>query len=179
MGISKGSESELIRLTAVDFFTGQILIDNLVYPSVPMANWSTRYSGVSASNMHTAVRKGTAIHGRDKARMGLLQFVGPETVIVVHGGSGDFQALRWIHTHVIDTFILESYVGHEGGKQAACEKTTEGKSEGGGGRSLKDLCKRKLGIDVQTKGKQGHDSYEDAMGARELVVDWMRTIPDA
>ena len=169
MGTSTTSEVELIRLTAIDFFTSATLIDNLVQPSVPMAHYNTRYSGVSAAAMRTAVQNGTAIRGRDRARTALLQFVGPETVVVVHGGKGDFGALRWIHTLIVDTYLLEGYVGV--GRNE--------KGEGGGGRkSLKDLCKRKVGVAVQMKGKLGHDSYEDAMASRELVVQWMKGIPD-
>ncbi|KAJ9609649.1 hypothetical protein H2200_005977 [Cladophialophora chaetospira] len=166
MGTSKNGESELIRLTAVDFFSGAILIDNLVQPTVPMAHYNTRYSGVTQAAMCDAVRTGAAINGRDRARMALFQFVGPDTVLVVHGGSSDFTALRWIHPNIVDTFILEGYTGQ--------------KVEGG--KSLQNLCKVKLGIDVQVRdpkmGKFGHDSYEDAMATRELAVQWVRAIPD-
>lgn len=167
MGTSSTSEVELIRLTAVDFFTGKILIDNLVQPSVPMAHYNTRYSGVTPGAMRHAIRSGSAIQGRDRARMALLEFVGPETVVIVHGGSSDFSALRWIHPHIIDTFIVEGYTG----------KKVEG------GKSLQNLCKVNLGLDVQIRdakaGKLGHDSYEDAMATRELAIQSMRNIPDA
>ena len=166
MGTSSSFEAELIRLTAVDFLTGRILIDNLVQPSVPMKHYNTKYSSVTAAAMRQAVRSGSAIHGRDRARMALLQFVGPETVVIVHGGSSDFSALRWIHPNIIDTFILEGYTGQ--------------KVEGG--KSLQNLCKVNLGLDVQVRdpkaGKLGHDSYEDAMATRELAIQWMRGIPD-
>jgi RNA exonuclease 1 len=167
MGISRNNEPELIRLTAIDFFTGAILIDNLVAPDVPLAHYNTHYSGVSARHMATAIRNRTAIHGRDRARMGLLEFVGPETVVVVHGGSGDFRALRWIHPLIVDTEILEGYAGP---------------NVVPGGKSLKNLCKVRLGIDVQVRdpanGKLGHDSVEDALATRELAIQWMQSIPD-
>jgi RNA exonuclease 1 len=133
-----------------------------------MAHYNTRYSSVSPSAMHAAVCKGTAILGRDRARLALLGFVDPETVIVVHGGSGDFGALRWIHPLVVDTFILEGYEGPAVDGQA--------------GRSLKELCRRKVGIEVQVRdranGKLGHDSLEDAMATRELLLAWMKSIPE-
>ena len=109
MGTATNSEVELICLTAVDFFTGSILIDNLVYPSIPMAHYNTRYSGVFTSQINSALRNGTAMLGRDRARAALLEYIGPDTVVIVHGGRSDFEALRWIHPHVIDTFILEGY----------------------------------------------------------------------
>jgi RNA exonuclease 1 len=167
MGISRNNEPELIRLTAIDFFTGAILIDNLVAPDVPLAHYNTHYSGVSARHMATAIRNRTAIHGRDRARMGLLEFVGPETVVVVHGGSGDFRALRWIHPLIVDPEILEGYAG---------PNVVPGE------KSLKNLCKVKLGIDVQVRdaanGKLGHDSVEDALATRELAIQWLQSIPD-
>lgn len=157
MGVSVAGESELIRLTAVDFFTGDILVDNLVQPQVPMLHYNTRYSGVTRGDIQHAIRQGTCIFGKDRARELLWRYVGPETIVVVHGGRGDFSELRWIHEHVVDSFILESMTG------------TEIK----GGKSLKNLCKVKLGIDVQRKGRKGHDSLEDAMACRELVIDRM------
>ncbi|KIY00842.1 uncharacterized protein Z520_03508 [Fonsecaea multimorphosa CBS 102226] len=184
MGVSATGDSELIRLTAVDFFSGAVLIDNLVAPSVAMMHYNTRYSGVTARDMREAIKSRTAIFGRDCAREALLRLLGPDTVVVVHGGSNDLSALRWIHPLIIDTYILEGYTGVH---------RTEG------GRSLQNLCKVKLGIAVQVSGPQsrrddgagvqtqtqtqrrrkGHDSYEDAMAARELVVHWATRIPDA
>ncbi|OAL38331.1 hypothetical protein AYO20_02390 [Fonsecaea nubica] len=208
MGVSATGDQELIRLTAVDFFSGAVLIDKLVAPAVAMTHYNTRFSGVTAADMREAVRTRTAIlGGRDRAREALVRGgggdhrrVGPDTIVVVHGGSNDFSALRWIHPLVIDTHILEGYTGVK----------TEG------GRSLQNLCKLKLGIAVQVKrprllsfgrpgvvGSQsqsqsqsqgrgqtqsqsrshrpqkGHDSYEDAMAARELLVHWTMRIPDS
>lgn len=206
MGISRTGETELIRLTAIDFFSGTVLIDALVSPSVPMKHFNTRYSGVSARDMREAVRYGTAIHGRDAARQLLLEYVGPETVVVVHGGQNDFTALRWIHPCIVDTFILEGYVktipatvampagdGARGGVgddtgSGGQEQTQEGQgsrksSDKPQKRSLQHLCMVKLGLAVQGnrpgKRRVGHDSYEDAMACRELVVDWFKMIPDA
>lgn len=165
MGTSINNEPELIRLTAVNFFTGAILVDNLVSPTVALKHYNTRYSGVTPADMRKAVREGTCIFGRDKARELLWRHVGPETVAVVHGGSNDFSALRWTHPHVVDTHILESYTGVR----------TEG------GRSLQNLCRLKLGIEVQQRNvpgrTAGHDSLEDSMACRELAVDWIGTIP--
>ncbi|KAK5307460.1 hypothetical protein LTR99_000432 [Exophiala xenobiotica] len=163
MGVSITGESELIRISAVDFFTGSVLLDKLVQPSVPMMHYNTRYSGVTWTDMWDAVRNGTCIYGRDMAREMLWKHIRPETIVVVHGGRNDFEALRWIHTRVIDSFILESYTGIK----------TEG------GRSLQNLCLLKLGIAVQQKDvRKGHDSLEDAMACRELVIDWMNLLPD-
>lgn len=160
MGYAEDGEAELIRLTAVDFFTQETLLDNLISPSVAMKHFNTKYSGVTPGAMTAALRKGTCFHGRDAARDALFRFIGPETVIVVHGGNSDLTALRWLHPHIVDTFILEGYHG--------------AKTEGG--RSLKNLIKLKKDLDIQTGN--GHDSLEDALACRELAILFMETIPD-
>jgi RNA exonuclease 1 len=162
MGMSMSNESELIRLTAVDFFTKETLVDNLIFPSVPMRHYNTKYSGVTLSMIQAARLQGTCILGRDAAREALLQYIGPGTVLVVHGGSSDLTALRLLHPHVVDSFILEGYYG---------EKVE-------GGKGLKNLMKLKTGLDIQSRGKLGHDSLEDALAARELVLRFMASIPD-
>lgn len=158
MGTALSGESEIIRITVVDFFNQEVLLDSLVQPSIPMKHYNTRFSGVTASDMRDAVRNRTCIFGRDMARQQVWRFVGPDTVIVVHGGHNDLSALRLIHPLIIDTFILESY-----GEAVV------------GGRSLKNLCLRRLGRVVQN-GK-GHCSREDALACRELVHWLAKQIP--
>jgi RNA exonuclease 1 len=151
MGIDKSGESQLIRLTLVDFFTGEPLIDSLVKPSIPMARYNTRYSGVNAADMRRAEESGSCIRGRDEARKRIWSYVGSETVVVMHAGENDLAALRWIHGAVVDSLLLERYA-------IPVE----------GGRSLKNLLSRRLGREIQ-KGEKGHCSFEDAMACRELV----------
>ncbi|KAL2001762.1 hypothetical protein VTN02DRAFT_1286 [Thermoascus thermophilus] len=165
MGTSARGESELIRLTAVDYFTGETLVDSLVYPRVPMRHFNTRYSGVTRGMLEAARRSGTCLVGRDAARERLWRFVGPETIVVVHGGHSDFLALRWIHPRAVDTFLVEG-VWRE--KQLKKKKSPEDKGQGG--RSLKHLAEVRLGWKIQC-GKNGHDSLEDALACRALV-DW-------
>jgi DNA polymerase III epsilon subunit-like protein len=118
-------------------------------------------------------------------------------VVVGHSAQNDLAALRWVHTCVVDSFLLE--VGErrreeeqakerEGendlkgvdseGVSTREEKGGEAANEGGkaedgkAGRlslSLKDLALRKLGREIQTRGRKGHDSLEDAVTSRDLV----------
>ncbi|KAG6017777.1 hypothetical protein E4U54_003382 [Claviceps lovelessii] len=108
MGTASSGESELIRISVVDYFTGAVLIDKLVYPSVRMAHYNTRFSGVTRYAMEEARRKNNCILGRDAARKAVYKFVGPGTVVVGHGGNGDFLCLRWIHRLVVDTLLIET-----------------------------------------------------------------------
>ncbi len=159
MGTAVSGETELIRLTAVDYFSQETLIDQLVKPSVPMKHFNTRYSGVSGRDMFDAVRHRKCIFGRDAARAKLWNFVGTETVVVVHGGQGDLSALRWIHPFILDTCILDA--------NGVMPRV---------GRSLKKLCSEQLNLEVQTR--RAHDSHEDAMACRELAHSWAQWIPD-
>ena len=171
MGTSVIGNTPLIRLSVVDFFTRESLIDRLVAPTVEMAHYNTRYSGVTFSAMRNAIRKNEAIRGTDAAREQLFRFIDSNTFIIMHGGSSDLTALRMIHPveRIIDTHILETY-DHEVREQKL-KKT------------LKDVCERRCGIQVQNaklgNGRDaGHDSLEDAMGAREIVCAWLKEIPD-
>jgi len=169
MGTSVIGNSVLIRLSVVDLFTGLPLINSLVAPTVDMAHYNTRYSGVTFSAMRIAKQQNQAIRGTDAARNQLLRFVDSDTFIIMHGGSSDLTALRIIHPaeRIIDTHVLESY------EHSARELK----------KSLKDVCARRCGIEVQNArlgdGRvAGHDSLEDALAAREIVCAWVRDIPD-
>lgn len=177
MGVSIYGEPELVRISLVDFFTGEILIDSLVYPRVRLQHLNTRYSGVTRGMLETArKRKQCIMGGRDAARALVWRYVGRETIVVMHGGQSDMMALRWIHDRVIDTFVVEGW--RRAAAAAAEAKKSEAeleKKEGTpGGRSLKHLTETILGAQIQ-QGRGGHDSVEDAMACRWLADWYVRT----
>ncbi|KAG6166973.1 hypothetical protein E4U35_006975 [Claviceps purpurea] len=108
MGTASSGETELIRISMVEYFTGAVLIDKLVYPSVPMAHYNTRFSGVTRPAMEAARRKNDCFLGRDAARKAVHDFVGPKTVVIGHGANGDLMCLRWVHRVIVDTLLVES-----------------------------------------------------------------------
>jgi RNA exonuclease 1 len=182
MGTAVSGDSELIRVTMLDFFSGQVLVDKLVYPDVPMLHFNTRFSGVRAGDINRARRAGTCYYGRSQARNAIFEYVGQDTVVVGHAASNDLKSLRWIHLKVLDTLILESAIAAQenaldtnlssmtpddvsSDRGIEPEKT---KSKGSGRLSLKTLSKTKLNRDIQA-GRNGHDSVEDALAARDLV----------
>jgi len=106
---------------------------------------------------------------------------------VGHSAHHDLTALRWIHYNVSDTFLLESSFADTAehkkevplhsklGSLTLSDVITkiavvgeQGRSKGNGRLSLKTLSRVKLGREIQT-GKNGHDSVEDALAARDLV----------
>lgn len=200
MGVSIYGEPELVRLSLVDFFSGEILIDSLVYPHVRLQHLNTRYSGVTRAMLEEARRRRQCIWGgRDAARKRVWRHVGRETIVMVHGGQGDLVALRWIHERVIDTYIVEGGRRQLQQQQQQQQKQSEADDQSAQtnttttttttantntGRSLKHLAASKLGMRIQQGGShrhhppphhhhhnRGHDSVEDAMACRRLV-EW-------
>ena len=108
MGTAFDGDSELIRLTLVDYFTGQTLIDSLVYPDIPMMHYNTRWSGVTRGDMERARRDHKCIPGKSGARRAIFRYVGPSTIVVGHGAQSDLLSLRWIHHRVVDSLLIES-----------------------------------------------------------------------
>lgn len=151
MGISKRGESELIQISAVDFFTGEVLLDSLVYPKVAMKHLNPRFSGVDWKLLNLANKKGQCINGREEARRRLFQWVGPETIVITHGGCGDLLALRWIHPLVLDTLAVEC---RRQGPQPV--------------KTLVHLTQVLLHRKIQ-QSYDGHDCLEDTVACRDLA----------
>lgn len=223
MGTAVSGDSEVVRVTLIDYFSGAVLVNNFVEPDVPMQHFNTRFSGVSRADIQRAKREGSCLKGKAGARRALWRYVGPETVVVGHGASNDLRALRWIHGLVVDSFVIEFGImktkeaEHEDKKGVEVKKVREvadpiegnllpgkdvnggtsavlisgkvpdgyatakmqkeKKKKGSGHLSLKTLVKKRLDRDIQTGGKEGHDSLEDAIAARDLV-HWIITNPD-
>ena len=108
MGINKAGDSELIRVTVIDYFTTETLIDKLVFPTVPMHHLSSAYSGVTWAMLNAAAAKGECIHGRAAALEEVWKFVGPETIVVAHSGYNDLASLRWRHYRIVDTYLIDA-----------------------------------------------------------------------
>ncbi|KXH25593.1 RNA exonuclease [Colletotrichum nymphaeae SA-01] len=114
MGVAYDGESELIRVTLVDYFTTEILLDSLVYPQVRMAHYNTRFSGVSRQDMQAARSKGKCITGGlANVRAAVWEWVSAETIVVGHAVHNDLASLRWIHPKVVDSLILATNVRAE------------------------------------------------------------------
>lgn len=110
MGTTVCGDSELIRVTMIDYFSSVVLVDRLVYPDVPMLHFNTRFSGVTTRAMMEARKNRTCFFGRDDARKAIWGFVGPHTIVVGHSVNHDLTALRWRHGNVVDTHLLEEFV---------------------------------------------------------------------
>jgi len=150
MGTAASGDNELIRLTLIDYFSSDVLIDKLVWPDVQMLHMNTKWSGVTWKMMNEARNKRKCVFGWKNARSLVWKFVSPETIVIGHGVQSDLTSLRWIHPRLIDTLIVER--GND-------DKKT--------GLSLKKLAEERLGRAIQ-QGR-GHDSLEDAIATRDLL----------
>ena len=186
MGVAESGESELIRVSVVDYFSGATLLDSLVWPDVKMQHYNTRFSGVTRQDMLEARRRRTCLFGRNNTRKAVWKHVGPDTIVVGHGAKSDLSSLRWIHYRIVDTLLVEEAVtklkkeGNEVEEAAVAsaqdkiedqgvpDTHTVQQHSGGRGWSLKALAYRRLNREIQKKGR-GHDSIEDALAARDLL----------
>lgn len=197
MGTAKSGDSELIRVTLIDYFSSTILVDSLVFPDVPMDHYNTRFSGVSFGQMEAARRQGKCLMGKKRAREAVWQYVGPNTVVVGHAAHNDLTAMRWMHPLVVDTYIIEFLRAEEAMAEEAMAKAEreeneavppisvpfdvaetvktdqqekpKKKAKGSGALSLKTLTMTRCGREIQTAKKKGHDSLEDAIATRDIA----------
>ncbi|KAJ5780200.1 Exonuclease RNase T/DNA polymerase III [Penicillium paradoxum] len=158
---------ELAFLTAIDFLTGEVLIDNYVQPKSKVVNWDSRFSGVTCLAMNKAVKKGTALNGWEGARSKLWQFMDSETVLIGHSLNNDLDVLGIIHWNIVDSSIITSeavfYTVHA---TESLNRTW----------SLKTLASELVNYDIQA-GKQGHSALEDAHATRDIVI-WCLRYPE-
>lgn len=150
-----GGMNVVILLCAADYLTGETLINSLVSPTEKVVDWRTKYSGVTRSAMAMAEAQCQTLKGWQGARYELWRYIDADTVLVGHALQHDLDVLRIIHTNVVDSAILtKNALGPESRRRWG----------------LKTLCYEFLGIEIQNKGRKGHDCWEDALAAREVVL---------
>lgn len=151
----EGSVSELVLISAVDFITGEVVMNTLVCPQEKVVDWRSRISGVTPLTIALASTYGQILNGWKEARAELWRHIDADTILVGQALQHDLNVLRMIHSRVVDTAIL---VGEAVGVGV---RRTWG---------LKALCKELLDIEIQNHGSGGHDCLEDAFAAREVAI---------
>ncbi|KAK2765044.1 hypothetical protein FQN54_008743 [Arachnomyces sp. PD_36] len=146
--------SEVVRLCAVDYITGNILIDTLVVPFERIVQWRTKYSGVSSAMLFSARARGETLRGWKEARDELWRYMDENTILIGQSLNNDLTALRMVHTRVVDSAILTKTA-----VERHCARSW----------GLKTLADALLGLKIQT-GKGGHDCLEDTLATREVVL---------
>ncbi|KAJ3455188.1 hypothetical protein MRS44_013788 [Fusarium solani] len=113
----EGGRSEVVSICAVDFFTGEILMNSLVKPREPILEWRSHIHGITPSIMSIAVTLRQALDGWEAAREELWKHVNEHTVLVGQSLQNDLKALRVVHTKVIDTAIVTAEAAFGRGKR--------------------------------------------------------------
>lgn len=159
----EGGASELVSLTAVDFLTGELVVDSLVRPRQPVIDWRTHIHGISPAGLSIAHARGLTLDGWQSARAELFKHVDQDTVLIGQSLQYDLAALHIQHACVVDSAILAS--------EAVFGKKGKPRYWGLG---LKDICNELLGLKIREQAPLSanklHDGLEDVLAAREVVL---------
>lgn len=151
------NDAELIRVSMVDYFTKEVLVDSLVEPDTKIKSFNSQYSGVWPQDMEAAVKCGNVLKGKAGARQAIWRWVGPNTVMIGHSFQNDLSALRLIHHKVVDSFILEARLrkraeeAHKAKEEKAAEMAEAAANDAGLGQQ--DAVAAGLGpVEILTAG---------------------------
>ncbi|KAF2810063.1 uncharacterized protein BDZ99DRAFT_462676 [Mytilinidion resinicola] len=155
--IVEGGMNEIVLLSVLDFFTGEVLLNHLVLPEDHVENWRTRITGFKEKTIPDAVEAGYAVlDGWKAARQALWLLIDASTVIVGYQLRETLDALRMIHGCGVDGAILV--------QEAA--GTSLSKKE----LRLENLSRDLLGQELKSDNEAGRDCLEIAFAAREFVI---------
>jgi RNA exonuclease 1 len=164
MGTALSGDSELIRVTMIDYFSGATLVDNIVEPDVPMQHLNTRFSGVSWADIKKARRQKTCLQGKAGARRAIWKYVGPDTLVIGHSVSNDLRALKWLHAYVVDSFVSEFVRAKKiGAEEARKVASAPGSNLNESNETVGDL------MDSQAPNKEGQGTNRLADGLEDTT----------
>ncbi|RVX65843.1 hypothetical protein B0A52_10300 [Exophiala mesophila] len=155
---------EVIRVTAVRWPSGQLVLDVLVRPFGEILDLNTRFSGIHQEAFAAAPEyKPGREYDPEKdglrkvaspavARQLLFDHLTPSTVLMGHAIDNDLNVCRIIHPMIVDTVML---FPHPRGLPYR--------------QSLKYLAQKVLNRGIQMGGAEGHDSKEDSIATGDLV----------
>ncbi|KAF2895536.1 hypothetical protein ILUMI_10641, partial [Ignelater luminosus] len=137
---------ELAKVTVVGM-DGRLVYDTFVKPANDVVDYNTRFSGITAKDLKNGAKT------LKEVQKDLMEFLHANTLLIGHGLENDLRALKIIHNDCIDTSILFQSQTNVLPKR----------------HSLKYLSACLLNKEIQC-GSNGHNSYEDARTAMELVL---------
>jgi DNA polymerase III epsilon subunit-like protein/RNA recognition motif-containing protein len=149
-----GLVDQLIQLTAIDYFTGEVLISALVKPTLDIRQWRTNIHGVNHGMILQADRDGTALRDVFHAREVLFSYMDKSTILVGHALHHDLNVLKIAHDRCVDSEVLVKDAINRPGQSS--------------GTGLKKACDSLMGLGVQRMAN--HSCLEDSFAAREAVI---------
>lgn len=146
---------EVVKVSAVDFLSGETLLNTLVLPTAKVRRWKTKITGITNQTLSEARAQGRTVKGWTKARAELWRHIDADTVLVGQSLHHDLDVLGMLHTRIVDSAILA----------AKAIDLPSAKTFG-----LKKMCKEMLNVDIQCLSGGIHDCLEDVIASRELVL---------
>ncbi|RPA83261.1 hypothetical protein BJ508DRAFT_343264, partial [Ascobolus immersus RN42] len=150
----------VIHLSAVDFLSGEVQIDQIVAPPVMerVTDYRTGFTGETSESIASAIGKRKCILSLVSARAALASFMDSDTILVGFSVHHDLEALRFSHLNIVDFQLLYSTAFH--GKTIGLRKAFEAYFPND---------------KIQNHGPsaKSHVCLEDVMAARELVLFWI------
>ena len=148
----------MIKVSAVDFLSGETLLDTLVLPTAKVRRWKTEITGITDQIMKEATVRGQSVRGWAEARFELWQHIDGSTVLIGQSLHHDLEVLGMLHTQVVDSAILAAKTIDLPGVKTI---------------GLKKMCKEILNVNIQCSNGGMHDCLEDVLTSRELVLHWI------
>ncbi|KAH8647796.1 exonuclease [Xylariales sp. PMI_506] len=163
----EGGLSEVAAICAIDFLTGEVLLQSLVKPQRRVTDWRSAISGMTAASMAAATAQKTVLEGWPAARDALFQYIDADTVLIGQSLNFDLAALGLVHSRVVDSAILTAEAVFGRGKKL---RQLWG---------LQALCQELVGTRIRRGGAgsgrvASHDSLEDVLAAREVILCCLR-----
>ncbi|KAL6810537.1 hypothetical protein V8C40DRAFT_258590 [Trichoderma camerunense] len=157
--------NEPISICAIDFITGETLIDSFIAPSRAISNWRTNVHGISAKTIEAALKGNNCLSSWQEARTELFNYVNAHTILVGFTIRKDLEALRVFHRGIVDGQILAT--------EAICRTNRELWKKW----TIDAVCIGLLVMFIRrnaTPRNQMHDPLEDALAAREIVLHFIQ-----
>lgn len=144
MVLVDGYQSVLARATLLDARTGDILLDRLVKPELPVTNYLTRYSGITEEMLRDVTYR------LEDCQKDLCEYIDADTFLVGHSLENDLKACRFLP----NCYILDSAWLYPHPAGLPCKN------------SLRFLVNYYFNMKIQ---QGSHDSTEDAWCSAQLV----------
>lgn len=81
----QGKIRKLASVCAIDYPTGEVLLNSFVRPEKKVTDWRSEYSGIIEEAMDGAIAVGIILDSWKAARVELFRFIDAETILVSHG----------------------------------------------------------------------------------------------
>ncbi|KAI0870626.1 ribonuclease H-like domain-containing protein [Hypoxylon argillaceum] len=152
-----GGEQGLLKIAAVDFFTGDVVLHTIVDPGRKVTDWRKGITGFNKARLGEFKKKRKVISGWEAVRQELFNVTNSDTIFIGHALACDLRVLRIAPTRVVDSMLMLSRAVF--GDVRTFQRHW----------SLKTAFKEFLNEEVQ-KTRGPHKPLEDALASRELVV---------